>query len=208
MTILDRLQSAAEEVSARTFLRLGIGGGLAPLAFAALPWTTLPVDVVLVAFSPIAPMIAWVGLLVRARVDALPLEIAPTVGTGHIDGVRVYRFRVRLGRGRRAASPSATVSFEDADGETYALAARVPADEVIGPFTIVCPDPEHTCAGPGRFHVEVTCVAQGRSWNAAAVLDKSDVAEGWFAGVEPDRSTVRFTPQWSAMSPEATWKQP
>lgn len=202
MSLTDRVHATVESMSVRAVLRAGVVGGLAPVALAALPWTPALADAVLLALSPVVPALAWSALYLRSRLDALPLQIASTVGAGYIDGVRVYRFRVRLGRGRRAALPSATVSFEDADGETFALAAKVPAEELIGPFTIVTPDPEHTCAGPGRFHVEVACEGQGRRWTASAVIDKRAVAEGWFAGVEPDRATVRFTPHWAAMFQE------
>lgn len=199
--IAEAVNSLVERTPMQRWVSSGLLGAAIPLALAAAPWTGTWADVGLLALGTAAPLAAWSAVRLRSQLETLPLAIAPVIGTGSVDGVRIYRFRLRLGRGRRVLTPSATVSFEDVDGERYALAAHVPADDLIGPFTIVCPDPRQVCAGPGRFVVQVACDAPDRAWTAQATLDKRLAHDGWFGGVENGADGVRFTSEWGVVVP-------
>lgn len=172
---LDRI----ERTSAAPWLAGGSLGAALPLLLAASAATPRLADAALAAAALIGPALAGWGLRVRARLRGLPLEIGPVAATGLADGARIFRFRARLGRGRRLARPRAEVWFEAADGRV-ALPVRVPADELVGPFTLVATDPDGRCAGPGRFVVEVACDERGRAWSASRVIPRDAVTEGWF----------------------------
>jgi hypothetical protein len=193
----ERAIALIEGRSARWWMGAGAVGAVVPLLLTAL--TPLAVDVGLVALSVASVGGAWSAVRLKARLAELPLEIAPVVGTGIVDGVRVYRFRVRLGRGRSVLLPFATVSFVDEEDERYALRAELPGDDLCGPFVIVVPDPEHRCLGEGRFEVHVVCESEGRRWEAERVLPRTVVQDGWFGGIDVSSGTLRFEPDWTRL---------
>jgi hypothetical protein len=164
-----------ERTSGRVWWPAGLMGCAGPLVLAAVPQTGTAVDVGLVGLAAAAPLVAWSAQR------------------------PVYRFRARLGRGRRAVRPQASVCFEDDRGARHDLQPTIAAADLVGPFTLLCPDPERRCAGPGTFVVHLACEAEGRRWEATARLGKAQVQEGWFGGLEPRANGVRFTAEWSAI---------
>lgn len=177
------------------WLTAGVTCAAAPLALTA--WTPLLGDLLLALLSLGTLGGTWQIVRWKREAARLPLEIAPIVGTGIVDGVRVYRFRVRLGRGREVFLPVATVSFVDEEDERYALRALIPADELLGPFVVLVPDPDHSCLGDGRFEIRVACDADGERWEAERVLPKSALREGWFGGIGLSRRGLDLDGDWT-----------
>lgn len=190
----ERAIAVIERRPPGTLLAGGLVGAALPLLLT--PLTPLVGDLALGLVAVTSLAAAWWALRLQRQLGALPLEIAPLVGTGIVDGVRVYRFRVRLGRGRMVAMPSATVTFVDEEDERRALPAEVPADELCGPFTIVVRDPTHAI-GDGRFEVRVACEAEGRRWETARELPTDVIREGWFAGIALADGRIRFDSDWT-----------
>ena len=152
-----------------------------PLALAAAPFTTGAADVALVALS-IASAGAGAGVWRRRAIAAgLPLELSRVGLAGSVNGVRVVRFRTRLGHGRAMRAAVAVVSFEPVGGPAVPVATLRPAAPVIvGPWTVVVPDPDGRAEG--AFVVRVTAAEGPREWSAEARYPVSELGRGWFCG--------------------------
>lgn len=171
---LERVETAPPSVF-RAIAAVGIGlpiGG-AILADGGAAW----------AFAALgAGAAAAVAALARRRRAArtLPLELAAFALRGRIDGTPVWRFRARLGRGRALRRPRAEVRLVGDAGEVV-LETLVPADVLVGPFTIVARDPGRLVGDRGVLVVRVACEEAGRVWEAEARYDVAACRDGWFA---------------------------
>ncbi|MEQ1564406.1 MAG: hypothetical protein ABMA64_02125 [Myxococcota bacterium] len=194
----ERAIAAVDARSVRWWALAGIAAAFAVMS--PVWWTPPLVDLGLglCALGSLAG--GWSAIRLKRRLAQLPLEIAPVACVGWVDGVRVYRFRVRLGRGRVLLLPAATVSFVDDEEERYALAAEVPGDEMLGPFVIRVADPAHQCTGEGRFELRVECESPGgERYAAVQVIPSAAVRPGRFGGIGSARGSVTFDVDWTAI---------
>jgi hypothetical protein len=178
----NRAIAVVERWRLRSWLMLGGLGVGAPLALTFPAVGALDLLLVGIAMAAAGGTL-WVVRLKRF-IDGLPLEIAPVVGTGLVDGVRVYRFRARLGRGRLLRDPSAEVSFVGSDGAPRRLDVEVPRGRLLGPFTVLARDRGGACATPGEFQVGVAASAGGTEWRAERRIPVDAVRDGWFGGFD------------------------
>ena len=164
---------------------------------AATVWAPPAGDAALIASAAVVGVAA--GLLARevARVGGLPMEIAPVALLGEVDARPIVRFRARLGLGRALRDAGATVRFLGPEGEIE-VRAVVPAGVLIGPFTVLVPDPP---PGPGTWRIRVTATSGGRAWASEAVVPSSE-RRGRFGGVSPQDGSVRFDDDWAAVVEE------
>lgn len=193
----DRAIAVVEPWSLRTWLALGGAGVLLPLAL------TIPaagvLDLVLVGLALTSAGGALWAIRVRTWLDRLPLEIAPVAGTGRIDGMRVYRFRARLGRGRRLQDPSAVVEFVGSDGKALPLDVQLPQGPLCGPFTVIARDTAGSFGNPGELRIRIAARAAGSEWQAERRILATDVREGRFGGISPVSGKIRFEGDWAAV---------
>lgn len=191
------------ERNIRTIEGMGSGGVVAlaalgvALGAAAIP-TLTPViaDVVLVVLGLGSFGAAGYAWSMQRWLGSLPLELAPVVGRGRVDGQIVYRFRARLGRGRALHDPSARVRWEPASGEPIELEAVLPARSLCGPFTILVPDPMDRVDGPGRFYIEVEVESRGRAWIASGSYPEGAIHGGRFGGILTDKHGILWGEGW------------
>lgn len=170
--------------------RLGTGGlvgialgGVAALAGIVPVATPLAADVGLGVIGAGALAMAGWGWSVLRHVRQLPLELGPEVARSRVDGAVQLRVRARLGRGRFVRRPRASVSWIDEHGAETVLSAEVPAERVVGPFTVVVADPEGVAAGDGSLRVRVEGESAGRSWEASRTYQAREIRDGTFGGV-------------------------
>ena len=138
----------------------------------------------------------------RSRRAQLPLELAPRALVELGDAVDLYRFRVRLGRGRLMGDMSIRVSFCPEEGPVVQLSVESgPVANWLGPRTLLVCDREGRCRGPGHFEVEASARSGGRLWTATRRWPRDDVQEGRFS---PAFSVVdgrfsRWLPDWEQL---------
>lgn len=197
----DRAIAVVEPWSLRTWLAVGGAAVLVPLAL-TFP-ATGALDLLLVGVA--AASAGGVGWAIRIRrwLDGLPLEIAPVVGTGIVDGVRVWRFRARLGRGRLVEDPRAEVSFVGSDGVATPLEVEVPRGRLCGPFTIIARDVGNRFGASGAFRVSVSARSSGTEWRADRQIPAEQVREGRFGGIAPGPGPIRFEGDWTSVEASA-----
>jgi hypothetical protein len=195
----ERAIAVVEPWSLRTLVLIAAGAAACPLALTVV--TPLAGDIAMVGIAgAIAGLGGW-AVRVRRWLDDLPMEIAPVVATGRVDGVTVYRFRVRLGRGRPLKEVSATVRAEDQDGAVIQLPTLVAGGTLTGPFTVVAHVPPSRALRPQRFDVDVSGTAGGRRWNLTRRLDAGALRAGRFGGIESEDGRVRFD-DWVEVVPD------
>lgn len=194
-TSITALLRRIEGMSGRALaLATAVGAlpGLAGAPFAGpLPGT------VLILFT-----LAWVtaGILAirhRNRVASLPLEISEVALAGTRGATRTYRFRARLGRGRRVRDPRVEVRI----GSRVLSTARLPP--LIGPFTIYAVDAQGS-EPEGTLVVRVSGREGGRRWEAERAFGPANLRPGRFApGVVHRRGRLELDPErWDAVLPE------
>jgi hypothetical protein len=182
---------------ARTLLGVVVAGAGAPLLLTAL--TTGVGDVLLVG-AALAVGAGGVQLLrLRRWLDQLPLEIAPVAGTGLVDASRVYRFRLRLGRGRPLRNLGSSVSFLPEGGGEVVLLVDVPEGVLCGPVTVVARDPQGLCNGPGTFLVQARCESARSRWEAEARVPSAAIRPGTFGGIDVRNGKVVFSSDWATL---------
>jgi hypothetical protein len=184
---------------------LALGAGGAALALLGTWWAPPALDAALAALAlALAGGSSAIGLEKR-RLAMLPLALSPVALRGTLDGVRAWRFRVRLGRGRSMVLLGATVRFHGEDGIVISLKPVLPASaRFLGALTLVVLDREGACAGPGRLQVEVSAAEGDRTWTAEGSWSTTDTRPGRFAA---DFVLVggRLTPRpdtWDTVIPE------
>jgi len=123
---------------------------------------------------------AWIAWL-RRQLARLPLELSPHALRGPLQGGEVYRFRVRLGRGRPMHNASAEVSFVPESGEPVPLVPVLDRAEcLVGPWTIAVSDQGGQVVGPGRFEVRARVEEGGRTLEVSGGWARDDLVEGRF----------------------------
>lgn len=164
---------------------------------AAIPTLTpLVADVVLVVLGLGSVGAAGYAWSVQRWLQQLPLELAPVVGRGRVDGQIVYRFRALLGRGRALHDPRVRVRWLPESGEPVELTATLPARSLCGPFTILVPDPGDRASGTGRFHIEVKVVEGGRAWTAEGSYPNGAIHGGRFGGILTSKRGIHWGDDW------------
>lgn len=182
-----------------SLLALGIAATGSPLLLTTL--ATGAADAALVGLSLLFGAATFQGLRIRRWLDRLPLEIAPLGGAGTVNGVRVYRFRFRLGRGRPLKDLVVRVSFQpDRGGAPVELPVGAPQGLLTGPVTVVASDPTWATATPGRFLLSGSCEGGGERWEARAEIHSSAIREGSFGGIDVRNGRVEFTSDWTAVT--------
>lgn len=179
----------------------GLGGAVSALPLAAIPFVPLLGDVI-AGVVCVAGLVATGWLFTeRRRIGQLPLELAAAAARGRVDGVDVYRFRARLGRGRRMRRPEVTVTWRPADGAPVPLAVALPVDDLCGPWTIVASDPAGVVRGPGALHLEVRVDSAGQPWRAAASYELEAVPAGRFdQGLQLGRRGLEWSDAWDRVT--------
>lgn len=192
------------ERAIRTVRQLGRRGlGAIALLGAVALVGTVPVvapaaDVALTLIGAGSISTAGWGWWVLRSLRQLPLELGPSVAYLRVDGHRQYRVRARLGLGRVARHARARVSWVDADDTVHELEASVPAACVVGPFTIVVPDPLGVVGGAGRLAVQLRVRGEGRDWSAGRDYEADALVPGTFGGVRLGRRGLAFSDaEWS-----------
>lgn len=195
----ERAIAVVQPWSLRTLVVGAVVAVACPLALTYV--TPLAGDLAMVGIAGASGAVGGWAIRVRRWLDRLPMEIAPVVATGRVDGVVVYRFRVRLGRGRPLREVAATVRAEDHDGEVVQLPTLVAGGTLTGPFTVVAHVPPVRALRPRRFDVDVVGTAGGRRWAAAAQLGADAIQHGRFGGIESEDGRVRFD-DWVEVVPD------
>lgn len=193
----DTWLAPIEALSQRTFVLASAGAVLVPVVLAAVL-----ADPVWLAMTAVPAAIA-VGLgMVRARAAALPLEIAPQVLVGRVDGVKVFRFRARLGHGRAASRAVATATWVGEDGVEVPLSVE-PAGyaRVIGAWTVCARDRGGRTGAGGELRVVVTAEERSRAWRAEARWPATEIRRGRFDGAEV-RGGRLVDVDWDRVLPE------
>lgn len=145
-----------------------------------------------------------VGALVyrRWQVLNLPLDVAPVVVRGQLDGLPAYRFRVRLGRGRVVQAARAEVIWQPEDGKPVTIEILEAAGARVGPWTVVALDRRRCCAEPGAFRLRVHAEERGRTWSADVPFGPETVREGRFANaLVPGRRVRLDLDAWDRVEP-------
>lgn len=189
-----------ERVRPGTILAGGLSAAVAALLL-TIPATGL-VDAVLVAVAAVlAGGTAWTWNEAR-RLAVLPLEVAGTGGTGVIDGVTVYRFRLRLGHGRAFSHPEVRVAWEATGAAPVDLPTAPLPGVACGPLTVIVRDPAGHVGGTGTFRVRARVTSRGRGWDAEAAIPLGSVAPGRFAGLAMAGGRLSFADDWDKIRPE------
>jgi hypothetical protein len=199
----ERAITIVQPWRARTLLQAVVASAGAPLLLTLL--TTGLWDVLLVGLALGTGAAGAQLLRVRRWLDQLPLEIAPVAGTGLVDASRVYRFRLRLGRGRPLRNRAARVSFLPEGGQPEGgqpeveLPVAVPDGVLFGPVTVVARDPQGVCGGPGTFVVRARCESGGARWEAEARVPSAAIRPGVFGGIDVRNGKVVFSADWATL---------
>jgi hypothetical protein len=199
MGALQLIERRVEELSAGSLVALVLAGVVAPLAATFVVAGALDAVMVGVACAWGAGGVwAW---RTRAVAAELPLELAGAAFSGRVNGVRVYRFRVRLGHGRAMHGPVAAVTFRPEVGAPVELAvAAAPSDILVGPWIVVASDPDGVCDAPGAFDLAVRATERGRLWEAAGIWRREALVDGRFgAGMARVGGRLRWD--------DTTWDQ-
>ncbi|MBW1877941.1 MAG: hypothetical protein JRI25_24575 [Deltaproteobacteria bacterium] len=162
-------------------------------------------DLALVGLAMLAGGGTTWAVLYRRGLGLLPLEFAESALRGRLDGCAVYRFRIRLGRGRPMRNAHAEVAFVREDGTEVRLepvADQVPV--LLGPWTVAVLDATRQCDGAGAFRVRVRVQEGGRIWESERTWPRAMVREGRFeAAICRRRGRLVWDPvAWDAVLEE------
>ncbi len=144
------------------------------------------------------------GLAARWMARSLPLQLADAALRDKQDEGDVFRFRVRLGSGRRMRQARARVLWRS-EGRSVELPLVLgELDELIGPWTLVALDPDGVVDG-GHLDVYVHGEAGGQAWSTSATWEVAAVGEGRFcAPIIASGSRWRLAEPWDEVrAPEA-----
>ena len=185
-----------------------------------LAWTTvMAMCVPLVATVAAAPLVdvALIGLsggfaacggalaYVRRRALQLPLRLSDVACRGLLGGVRVYRFRACLGRGRAFSRGVASVEYMRDDLRVSLPVTLSRIAQGVGPWTLVVTDPDHVVSGEGHFMVEVQMQEGTRRWKTEQRYPVSELLTGVFGtDVAMSPAGLRVDPDaWDVVGQEA-----
>ena len=193
----DSWLAPVEALPQRTFVLASAAAVAAPVLVAAAladPWWF--------ALAIVPAAVAMALGTHRARVAALPLEVGPEALVGRVDGVKVFRFRARLGHGRAASRAVAHVVWRGEDGVDIPLSVE-PAGyaRVVGAWTVCARDRSGRTGAAGELHVVVKAEERGRTWQAEARWPATAIRRGRFGG--PDVRDGRLVNvDWDAILPD------
>lgn len=193
----DTWLAPVEALPQRTFVLASATAVAVPLFVAAAL-----ADPVWLAIATVSVAVSFALGSYRARVANLPLEVGPQVLVGRVDGVKVFRFRARLGHGRAASRAVADVRWVGEDGVEVLLSVE-PAGyaRVVGAWTVCARDRAGRTSGAGELHVVVKADERGHTWRAEARWPATEIRRGRFGG--PDVRDGRLVPvDWNAVLPE------
>lgn len=175
---------------------------VAPLVGTA--WATGAADLVLVGLSAAGAGAAGMLWRLRKRLAHLPLEVSPKVLYGQIHGKPVYRFRVRLGRGRVARALRAEVSFESGSQRVRLRTVGLGDGAVIGPWTVAAVDDQGVVGSGGELVLRVAAREAERAWDRECRWPVSAVRPGRFdSGLRRQRGRLDWDPKnWDAVLDE------
>lgn len=193
----DSWLAPVEALPQRTFV-LAAGGAVAAPLLAALALVE-PIW----AFAALLPLVGAAALARhRARIAGLPLEVAALGLVGRVDGMKVFRFRARLGRGRAVARAVAEVRWRGPDGVEIPLSVEPGSYErVVGAWTICARDRGGKTGDAGELHVVVQADEGARTWQAAAQVPVAGLRRGRFAGAAVSGGCL-VPGDWQAVVPE------
>ena len=169
-TQLETLSRPAWVALVATCLLPAIGG-----LFAADLWL-----VICVILSVPAGFLLGHGAVARHLASRLPLAFAEAALRGSSMGRPVYRFRVRLGRGRLMKSARARVVFRTHEARHELPLVLDQMDALVGPWTLLARDPEGVVGPGGVFDVDVRGLAGDEEVMASASWDEATLREGTF----------------------------
>jgi hypothetical protein len=152
----------------------------------------------LAGLAGLAVLVAIAAWRRRVRILTLPLEISPHALASARGPHAVYRFRVRLGRGRTMRDAAARVLFVDGDGtETPLTPVLAVVDALVGPWTIAVVDRDGVVRPEGRLRIEVTAREGGAIWRDGRAWPVGEVRGGTFAApVRAGRGGLELAPTW------------
>ncbi|MFK7928418.1 MAG: hypothetical protein AB8H79_09515 [Myxococcota bacterium] len=160
---------------------VGLCGASALLALAVAAVAGGSVAIVALLLGAAVVLGSGAVLATKVHLGRLPLEVAPVALQDRLDGHPAYRFRARLGRGRRMDRAAATVRFFPDAGDPVDLEPLLGrAQGLVGPWTVVVVDRAEVCTGPGRFEVRIRAAERSREWSAEASFSRSELKSGRF----------------------------
>lgn len=181
--LLDRLPTGLLALLASLLVAL-------PLGLAAR--TQGAPAVLLVTLGLVAGFLVGAAVYRRWQLANLPLDVAPIVLRGTLDGLPAYRFRVRLGRGRLAHTARAEVFWHPDDGRPVPIEIIEAAGARVGPWTVLAVDRARRCDVPGAFRLRVHAEERGRAWSADVPFPADAVRDGRFANALVPGRRVRL----------------
>lgn len=155
--------------------------------------TPLVADLALGAVGASALAAATWAWSVLRYVRALPLELGPVVARSRVDGTTRYLVRARLGLGRYLSSPAATARWVDDSGDEVQLRVVIPADRLVGVFSLMIDDPDERMRGDGTLKIELHGQSAGRQWRARHEYRVDDLQDGRFGSLD----------EWSSVQPSS-----
>ncbi len=193
------MTALVERWQPRTMAVVGAAVSLLPLI--AVPWVPVAGDVLAALLTAGGGgLTAWM-LRERSRLDALPLQVAAVAARGRIDGWEIFRFRVRLGRGRRMRAPQVRVTWIPDGSDPVPLPVEVPIADLCGPWTVIAVDRVGRVHGSGVLHLQVQVTSGGQDWTAEARYAPDAIVPGTFmGGVQQARRGLVWSGDWDQVT--------
>lgn len=193
----DSWLAPLEALPQRTFVLASAAAVAAPMVVAAAL-----ADPLWFALAVVPAAVATALGVHRARVAALPLEVGPEALVGRVDGVKVFRFRARLGHGRAASRVVAHVVWRGEDGVDVPLSVEPSGyARVVGAWTVCARDRNGRAGAIGELRVVIKAEERGRTWQAEARWPATAIRRGRFGGPELRRGRLVHV-DWDAILPD------